>query len=230
MKKIIYYICMLSLVCFIYSCDDDFIDGGTTSPNVDKTTVDFLKGHGKFNSMMKLMEEAGLLAEMNNPGVTVVIPTDYTVNRYVTQWAIKVRKELNDENYPFNFDSLMVRLPEFRDSLAMYIIPKKIDRSDLEGKTNFSEITQSLLGNEIQMALKKTLLYTEWLPNSQNYLLHYTWVINGLDPEETAGMPTEDLDKGNVCQTSGLITTTGILHVLEDDHNLFFNDLPATTN
>ena len=229
MKKII-YILLIALIGITYSCEDSYIDGGLADPNVNKTTVDFLKEHGKFDTIMYMMEKADLLDEINRTSNTVVIPTDYSVVRYVEQWKIKVQKEMNDENYPFTFDSLMVRFPEFRDSLSMYILPQSINRVDLEKKSNYSVIIESQLGNEVQMALKETLLYTEWLPNNKNHLLHYTWVINGLDPEDTEGMSEEDLDKGNTCQTSGLITTTGILHVLEDAHNLFFNEWPATVS
>mgnify|MGYP006991809278 CR=1 FL=1 len=69
--------------------------------------------------------------------------------------------------------------------------------------------------------LKKTKLYTENVPNSVNKYLYYTFIINGLD--ESSNVPLQDKDVSNYCQTSGLITKTGILHVLRDEHPLFFN-------
>ncbi len=222
MKNTIYFIILIILAC---SCDDHFIDGGIHDPSVNVSTTDYLKGNYKFQKILTLYEKAGMLQELNEPNVTVFMPTDYTVDRYVTQMKIEYRGKYNDENYPFTFDSLLVHIPEFRDSLAMYIIQKPVNRNNLTSPVR----TTSKLGNEAQIYLEESLLYTEWLPNSKPLLLYYKWIKNGLD-EEGVVVPDADKDVANLCQTSGLITTTGVLHVLEDAHNLFYNTRPITEN
>jgi hypothetical protein len=203
---------------FCASCDDHFLDGGTHNPNVNVSTVDYLRGNYKFEKILTMYEKAGMLQDLNEKNVTVFMPTDYTVDRYLIQKRIAYRAQIRDENYPYNFDTLLVHMPEYRDSLAMYIVKEPINRSDLSQPL----LKNSKLGSEMQIYLEESRLYTEWLPNSKPWLLYYKWVRNGLDkPGEIT--PPNDRDITNMCQTSGIITTTGILHVMEDVHNLFYN-------
>ena len=111
----------------------------------------------------------------------------------------------------------------FKDSLKMYIVPQLVTRTELAASTGGLIETKSLLGNNVEISLLATKLYTEWLPNSDVKLIHYKSVINGLDPADVNSVPTEDQDVDNICQTTGILTTTGVLHVLEDTHSLFFN-------
>jgi hypothetical protein len=215
MKNYIYFL-VIAVLCV--SCDNHFIDGGLHNPEVNVSTVDYLKGNYKFEKILTLYEKAGMLQDLNEKNITVFMPTDYTVDRYVVQMRIAYRAKMRDENYPYNFDTLVVHLPEFRDSLAMYIIQEPINRSNLAQPL----LKKSKLGSEMQIYLEESLLYTEWLPNSKPLFLHYKYVINGLDkPGEIT--PPADRDIVNMCQTSGIVTTTGILHVLEDIHNMFYN-------
>lgn len=81
---------------------------------------------------------------------------------------------------------------------------------------------KNLLGEDVELSLKKSPLYNEWLPNINVKLVHYKWVKNGLDiGDEEVSVADKDIE--NICQTSGILTTNGVLHVLEDTHQFFFN-------
>jgi hypothetical protein len=216
MKKIIY---ALLLFVTVSSCTE-MIDGGVHSPYVNETTVDFLKANGKFDIVLTLFENAGLLDQLNEQNTTVFIPTDYSVKRYVKQIPDQLRFEQYDENLEFTLSDLLDSTSLYQDSLKMYIVNERIGREDLT-----SEIyTESLLGNEVEISLQASEKYTDLLPNSVPQLLFYKWVKNGLDPDNTNEVARVDRDKVNICQTSGIITTTGVLHVLEDKHDLFYNE------
>ena len=71
--------------------------------------------------------------------------------------------------------------------------------------------------------LRRTRDYSDYL-DYVDYL-NFTKVIGTLDAEEPDynAIPKDQLDKSYYCQTSGIITTTGVLHVLQNTHRLFFN-------
>ena len=227
MKKIIY---ALLLLVTVYSCQDNLIDGGVSSANVNKTTVEYLNSNAKFDTVMILFKKAGLLDQLDKPNSTVFIPTNYSVNQYIKQIQAQKQVEMNDENLKYTFNDLMNDFDLFKDSLKMYVVNQYIDRTKLAAATNGVIETKSLLGNDVEVSLLSTKLYTEWLPNSDVKLIHYKSVINGLDPADDSTTPVADRDVDNICQTTGIITTTGVLHVLEDTHNLFFNKRARITN
>lgn len=227
MKKLIYALLLLATV---YSCQDNLIDGGVSSANVNKTTVEYLRTQAKFDTVMILFEKAGLLNLLDKPNVTVIMPTDYSVIQFAKQIEAQKKEEQDDENLKYTFKDLLNDINLYKDSLKMYIIDQRITRTELTAAPNGLIETKSLLGNNVEVSLVPTKLYTEWLPNSDVKLIHYKSVINGLDPADNSTIPEEDQDVDNICQTTGILTTTGVLHVLEDTHSLFFNKLPRITN
>lgn len=227
MKKIIYALLLLVIVC---SCQDNLIDGGVSSATVNKTTVEYLRSNAKFDTVMILFEKAGLLDQLNKPNTTVIFPTNYSVIQYVKQIKDQKIRETNDENLKYTFNDLVNDIALYKDSLKMYIVPQLVTRDVLAKTTNGLIETKSLLGNDVEISLVSTKLYTEWLPNSEVKLIHYKSVINGLDPADNSAVPSKDKDVDNICQTTGIQTITGVLHVLVDTHNLFFNKRPIITN
>jgi hypothetical protein len=223
MKKIIYAFIML---VGLYSCSDNLIDGGVRTANVNKTTVEYLRSNAKFDTVLILFEKAGIMSQLDKQNTTVIIPTDYSVTQFVKQIQEQKRMEADDENIKYTFKDLVNDISLYKDSLKMYIVPQVVTRDMLAKTTSGLIETKSLLGNNVEIALTETKLYTEWLPNSDVKLIHYKNVINGLDPADNNGIPNADKDVDNICQTTGIMTTTGVLHVLEDTHNLFFNKRP----
>ncbi len=218
MKNIIYSLLILA-VC---SCERGPIDGGVHSPHVNKTTLEYLRGIAKFDTVLILFEKAGLLDQLENKN-TVVVPTNYSIHFYLIELQKQMRFEANDENLKYGFSEFMRDFDTYKDSMKMYIIPGElIDYQLLDSESSYSHFTKNLLGNEVQFSLEKTSLYTEWFPNLDPRLLIYKWVRDGLDPT-TGKIPESERDLSNICQTQSILTTNGVLHVLEDDHDLFFS-------
>lgn len=223
MKKIIY---ALILLVGVYSCSENLIDGGVRTANVNKTTVEYLRSNAKFDSVLILFEKAGIMSQLDKQNTTVIVPTDYSIIQFVKQIQDQKRRAADDENLRYTFSDLVNEFDLYKDSMKIYIVNQYIDRTKLASVADGKIQTKSLLGNDVEIALTETKLYTEWLPNSDVKLIHYKYVINGLDPDDNNGIPNTDKDVDNICQTTGIITTTGVLHVLEDTHNLFFNKRP----
>lgn len=215
MKK--YTILFIAAFAYLFfGCEKDnyLIDGGVHNPKVDMTTYDYLKTKAVFDTLVMLIDKAGL-KETINGDVTFFAPTDFSVVNYVTA----KRGDMLGRNPFSNFRLDSIPMATLRDSLKMYIIPGKINRSDMtkEGKTY-----TTLMGNKVHIALVPvqdgyTSIVTTW----PQYVFFTKIVGAGLDVPGTVP-PAKELDIRNVCQTSGIITNTGILHVIENSHTMFY--------
>ncbi len=223
------FILLVSVLTVSCSNDDDelFADAHTNCK-----TTDYLKANrfGIFSMSLELFEKAGYIDLLDQEGVTVFMPTNYSLKNYMARKQAKLQDDTGDENLKYTFDDLINDIPTFKDSLLMYVVEKKINRVNLEQSTNETVVEKSKLGADMQIKLKQTKLYTEFVPNSVNKYLYYTLIINGLDDPnvDPNSIPAANRDRTNYCQTTGLITTNGILHVLRDEHVLFYNNLPLS--
>jgi len=215
MKK--YTIILIGAFAFIFfGCEKQgyLIDGGLHNPKVEMTTYDYLKTKSVFDTLVLLIDKAGL-RETINGDVTFFAPTDFAVTNYVNTKKADVLAVNPFSN--FTLDDIPVST--LRDSLKMYIVPGKINRDDMtaEGKTY-----TTLMGNRVHIALVPVQdAYTNIVKTWPQYVFFTKIVGAGLDVPGTVP-PAAELDIKNVCQTSGIITNTGILHVIENSHTMFY--------
>lgn len=205
---------------YLTSCEnDDYInDGGTASPYVEMTTYDFLASHPKFDSLVAIIDRAGL-KDLVNSDITFFATTNYGVAPYVSAKKQKKVAELGDENIDFGIDDISTAE---LDSLKMYMFDGPINREQLNTEGTYYT---NKFGNidDVQFMIK-LLRVTSTYSGHIDYL-NFTWVSGTLDADEPDGteIPSEEQDLSYSCQTSGIITMTGILHVMPDNHRLMFN-------
>jgi len=222
MKKYIIAVAAIIIAAFT-SCKKDSYknDGGVSNAFVNMTTYDYLKSNPKFDSLVKVIDRAGLKDAVNG-NITFFVTTNYGIVDYVAakknQQAIKIGKE--------NFDFGIKNIPsqELSDSLKTYMFAGKINRDQM---TVTGKLYDSMLGAipnvQYLIKLRRTFDYNAYVTNVD--YVTYTKVIGTRDdrePDQNA-IPDAQKDKAVDCQTSGIITTTGIVHVLNGNHRLFFN-------
>jgi hypothetical protein len=216
MKK--YLILLTGALAFVFfGCEKKgyLIDGGLHNPKVDMTTYDYLKTNRVFDTLVILIDKAGL-KETINGDVTFFAPTDFSVVNYVTA----KRGDMLGIDPFSNFKLESIPVATLRDTLKMYIIPGKINRSDM---TKDGKIYTTLMGNKVHVALipVQDANYSGIVKTWPEYVYFTKIVGAGLDVPGTVP-PAAELDVRNVCQTSGIITNNGILHVLENSHTMFY--------
>ena len=221
MKKIL-VIC-ISLLMLILSCSKDnyIIDGWVSNPKVNISTYDFLKQHGSFDSLIRIIDHAGI-KDIVNSDVTFFATTDYGVRDYVAAKKQQKIIELGDENIKFGIQDIPAK--ELRDSMMVYLFDGQINRQDLTPDNKYFVSKLGAIPNvRFNIKLRRTRDYSNYL-DYVDYL-NYTKVIGTLDADEPDynAIPKEEQDKSFDCQTSGIISTTGVLHVLQNSHRLFFN-------
>jgi len=217
-KHILFFVI---LVAGMTSCKKNYIDdGGRSNPNVNMTTYDFLKSDTLFADLVHLIDRAGLKETLNG-NITFFATTNYGVQDYLKIMKQKRAVELGDENIPYTLDSIpLINL----DSLKNYMFDGKINRDQI---TTDGKLYNSLLGpiNNVQYLIKmvRTLDYNAYLDHVDYVTL--TRVIAQRDDLvlDPTTIPSTEVDQSSTCQTSGIVTTTGIVHVLDGYHRLMFN-------
>ena len=215
----------IGLIVFASCKKDNYIKGGTLhNAKVNTTTYDYLKNNpaGLWDTLLLLVDKANLKDKINQTGVTFFAPTDYAINNYLA------KRELQERNIdPFRkwtIDSLIkYEMAKFTDSLNVYIVNGSYSYNNL---TNNGTLVQTQkAGTECVISYEQTFssLYG-YNPNVSTIpqLVWYTLVLQPIMPPIVA--PDIDADHGRRVrvQTSGVETTTGIVHVLNNDHTLFF--------
>jgi len=203
------YILALSLVLVSCKRDEYFIGGSTHSAKVEMTTYDFLKSNsaGLFDTLLLLVDKAGIKDQINRQSITFFAPTDYSIGKYLGARALE--EQNIDPFRKWTIDSLIkYELPKFIDSINVYCLPKTTPynslKEDGEPYETLHPGTSALISYE--ETRDPNLGYNESVSTIPR-IVYYTLLPDG---------------KKERVQTSGIQTNTGMVQVLNNNHILFF--------
>ncbi|NGY37598.1 hypothetical protein FQU23_008735 [Flavobacterium sp. XN-5] len=207
---------LLLLTLFgLYSCsnDDYLVDGGIADPNVKMSTYDFLKSNKQLDTLALLIDKAKMIDVVNSKSTTFFAPNNLSIKNYVN--AILSQKRKIDPTASFTINDITEA--ELKVMLGGYIFNQVLDRSKLvkQGK-----IYVAINGEERLLSLEPVEEYTGQLDNFPEYV-YYTFKV-GADWDATDDIVD---DKKTVVRTSNLVSTNGIIHVLQGNH-IFSNYIP----
>lgn len=209
MRKIIF---ILTAVIALYSCEKDgnyLTDGGTSNQEVGTTTMEFFKSHSQLDTLAILIERAGM-EDLVNGNNTIFAPNNLSIKNYVKTILAEMRYEDPQAEYTIND----IPLDTLTKYMGGYIIPGKIKRENMtleQGKIYIAEN-----GEERRISLEPTDQYNGELDSKPEYV--YFTYKQGEDWD-----PWDDItdDDKVVVKTSNLISTNGVIHVLQGNHTLF---------
>ena len=216
MKK--YLIYLLAIVCVLgSSCKKDkHLTGGSThDPKVNVSTYDYLKANPLFDTLVQLIDRAGLKEQVDG-AVTFFAPTDYSIRDLMLRRTDTIQIRYNNENLKYTIDSFPVA--ELRDSLSAYLFDGSIERAGLS--TN-DKVFKNKVNEDFSVRLIETDSYTGVVSTAPLYV-YLIRIRNGLDPQDNASVPLPDRDNRQLIQTSGILTTTGVLHVINNYHVFYW--------
>jgi hypothetical protein len=216
-------ICVVFCIILVSCKKDEYKnDGGISNAYVDMTTYDYLASNPKFDSLVKVIDRAGLKDAVNGD-VTLFATTNYGIVDYVRAKKNEIAAiPGNSENFDFGIKDIPTK--ELNDSMKTYLFAGKINRDQI---TVSGKLYNSLLGPtsniQYQIKMRRSFEYANYI-NYVDYV-NYVKVIGTVDSEELNpnSIPDDQLDRSVEVQTSGIITKTGIIHVLDGGHRLFFN-------
>ncbi|MGZ3871511.1 MAG: hypothetical protein ACXVJD_01265 [Mucilaginibacter sp.] len=227
MKTIKIFMLTLFAAAILFSCKKDYTVGGDLfNPKVNMTTYDYLKTNHLFDTLVIMIDKMKLKDEVNSSGTFFAI-TNYSIHSYVLQKREQLRIINNDENLVFTFDSL--DFVSLKDSLRAYMFK---DKFTLDNLTQTGVYATANDGEKRLINKRPTTAYTSSVFTTDPQYIYLTKVIP-LTPGGPVPVDITEVNKADprqllttLCQTTGIITTTGVLHVLNNFHTFtYFNDL-----
>ena len=203
------YISIIIVLFSLYSCsnDDYLIDGGLANPNIGMSTYDFLKSHKQLDTLALLIEKAGMIDEVNARSTTLFAPNNLSIKNYI--YYMRIVEE--NQNYGIND----IPVEDLKEMLGGYIFDQSLDRSKLvkEGKIYIAHN-----GEERLLSLVPVDQYGGQLDEFPEYV-YYTFKGEddhwGANPDEDGNND----DVNTIVRTSNLISTNGVIHVLQGTHH-----------
>ena len=219
MKMLITVAAAALLLTAVISCKKSYTIGGSKFvAQVNMTTYDYLKTNHLFDTLVIMIDSMGLKDEVNQAGTFFAV-TNYSIRNYVTAKQAYLQIVENNENLVYTFDSL--DLPSLRDSLRTYMFADRITRDNI---SQIGEWRYSDEGDPRWIQLIPTTDYTNQnVFTTDPEYIYLTKVI----PQPGFPVPTDSTQLRQVdpsqelqtlCQTTGILTTTGVLHVLANSH------------
>jgi len=224
-KTSTYSISLFAVTLIFAACgkNDYRVGGDLHSPNINMTTYDYLKSNrdGLFDTLLLLVDLAGIKDKINQPGATFFAPTDYAINNYVERRTRQVQKV--DPFQKWTLDSIITHeLPRFADSLDIYFVKEQLPNSEL---TPTGKVYKNAKNNDVVVSYEETTEKNMGKNDNSTLLpqvVYFTYLFQPIAP----GFDVKDiaLPVGirTLVQTSNARTTTGTLHVLQNSHTLFF--------
>ncbi|MDB5156857.1 MAG: hypothetical protein JWR50_1564 [Mucilaginibacter sp.] len=176
-----------------------------------------------FDTLLMLVDRAGLKNVINQQGITFYAPTDFSINNYLNARRLEVYNV--DPKKTYTIDTLIkYDLQSFKDSINVYIIPKTVTYNSLSqtGVVYNTSLANKQAVISFEMTTDVTLGYTS-VVSTPPKLEFYTYIIGGPLPSPLIAATIPDsVGIRALCQTSGLTTATGQLNVLANTHILYF--------
>ncbi|HEY4208692.1 MAG TPA: hypothetical protein VGM31_17820 [Puia sp.] len=212
------------------ACKKDYIVGGSAenaNAYKDLATYDVLKSLPLYDTLVQLIDTAGLKDKLNEQGATFFAPSDYSIYSYLNQRTIQVQNA--DPSAKFALDSLFYYLRNnidgTKDSLLMYLIHQPLPYSALTNTGSFyaTELTGDTVIVSYEYTKDGNLGYNP-LVSGVPQVVYFTqlWQPYDLSDANPAGDITPDIGIHTICTTSGVITKTGTINALSNSHTLFF--------
>lgn len=207
------------LLISLASCKKDYTIGGSTFvAQVNVTTYDYLKTNHLFDTLVIMIDKMGLKDEVNKAGTFFAI-TNYSIRNYVQAKGDYLRIIRNDENMKYTFDSL--DLPSLKDTLRTYMFADRYTRDNI---SQIGEWRNTKQGDPRLIQLIPTADYTNQnvFTTDPKYIYLTKIIARPGFPVPTDSTQLGAVDPSQklqtVCQTTGILTTTGVLHVLANYH------------
>lgn len=230
-NTLIYLSVSVLIILSVSACKKNYINGGKPE-DINKfknmTTYDVLDQDPAYDTLVQIIDAAGLKDRINQQGSTFFAPMDIAIFGYLNERTIYDQQNY-DQNAKFDLDSLKYYLQNningTKDSLLMYLVNKPLTYSSLteEGTIFPTELQGDTVAVSYETTLSGTLGYTNLVSQAPR-VVYFTqlWYHYDLSKENPASKIPEDVGVRNLVKTSGINTSNGVLHLLDNSNMLFF--------
>jgi hypothetical protein len=233
MKKIIFTrLVTLCIVASLFTaCKKDYITGGAVEDieqYKNTATYDALSGNPLYDTLVQLIDAAGLKDRINETGTTFFAPSDYSIYSYLNQRSVLVQLTYPNSKQ-FALDSLVYYLKNnikgTKDSLLMYLVKKPLLHNSLTdvGTLFPTELAGDTAVVSYEYTKDGTLGYNSVVSGTPQvvYFTHL-WHHYDLGPANPAGDIPSTIGVRTLVKTSCVPTKNGVMNSLSNSHTLFF--------
>lgn len=206
-------------VCIVACKKEEYADGGTiVSPKVNVTTYDYLKNNPdkRFDTLITLIDAAGLKDVVNEQGITFFSPTNASIRYYIAKRALD--EYSLDPTHTWTLDSVLkYELPVIRFFVNRSIVKQVLtyDKLTEAGTLYQTADTASQCIVSYERTQEGSLGYNSIVSNPL-YVEYFYQVLQPITPPFVASeLGGDEVNRFRV-QTSGIQTTTGLLNILKD--------------
>lgn len=220
-----------AVIVLVSACKKDYITGGEgedTNRFSNVTTYEALKSSPLYDTLVRLIDTAGLKDKINTQGMTLFAPSDYSVLSYLGARTLYVQATIN-ANAKFGLDSLFYYLRNnikgTKDSLLMYLINKPLQYNNLTdvGAIYPTELAGDTAIVSYEYTRDNTLGYNT-VVSGVPQIVYFTqlWKHYNLSATNPAGKVPNTIGVHTLVKTSCITTKTGLMNALDNSHTLFF--------
>lgn len=232
-KSVNQFLLLVGLTLLVLaSCKkQDYITGGVPE-DVNKykntSTYDVLAKNPLYDTLVMVIDAAGMKDKINAQGTTFFAPNDYSIYNYLAARTFVVQQTINQDS-KFGLDSLLYYITNningTRDSLSLYLIPQLITYDQLTETGAY--FNTGLAGEKLIVSyetVQDTYLGYNSVVSSYPRLVYFThlWYPYTLNEANPAGDVPLDIGVRTRVTASGLQTQNGIINSLASSHVLFF--------
>lgn len=210
MKTNIFSILLINvaLLTVLVACKKNDIIGSAPEQKVNISTYNYLKSKtGVFDSLVKLIDRAGMQPLIDSAGQTIFAVTNYSVISYLAQMENQPGRVSKG---PFTSDS--VNVDDFRKNFRSYLFSGNITRATVGDSTDYTS------KNSLDPAKYRVFISTV---SGDVTFSSYINSVKYVSLRQVYTTPEPYTVGPYVFQTSDIITQTGVIQVLPNAFTLF---------
>ncbi|UNY97300.1 fasciclin domain-containing protein [Zhouia spongiae] len=217
MRNSILIIIALLVFCSCSGGDDYLVDGGISGQEVGMSTVDFFKSHEQLDTLALLIEKAGMVELFNSPDNTVFAPNNLSIKRYVDERLSELR--LSDPMAEFTVND--IEMDTLTAYLGAYVFDDYLNRESMPKEQGAIFVASN--GEERRVSLEPSGDYQDQLDSRPEYVFYTAQVGAEWDAWDSNVTNVDEKDDKSVARTSNLLSTNGVIHVLQGNGHMLFN-------
>jgi hypothetical protein len=220
-----------AVIILLAACKKDYITGGVPediNKYKDVSSYDVLKTNTLYDTLLMLIDTAGIRDKVNLDNSTYFAPSDYSIFSYLNQRTLFVQARYGASK-KFGLDSLFYYLRTnqagTRDSMLMYLIKEPLMYNSLTdvGKIYTTELTGHKAIVSYEYTRDGSLGYNSNISTvPQVVYFSHLWYPYDLSPANPAGKLPNTIGVRTLVKTSCIKTRNGVLNSLDNSHTLFF--------
>jgi hypothetical protein len=225
--KISKYILLVILAAYLVTAckkDDHLANTGLGVTDVEgigkRTSYEFLASNKVFDTLVMLINKAGMKDEINGNNITFFPPTNIGINNFLSIRTAWLQRKYNNEFLKYTMDSIPA--DSLKYYLRQHIFPGIISKANMKMWPSKDTLRNVAAPLPVYFLYKENYVTSVSGIQSTTQMIRIRRIYGLPDDQIPAGTANTETDVLTSVQTSEVRTSTNMIHVLFIDANLAF--------